>query len=296
MRQFRYNLDGSWLKGNTHTHSTISDGRKTIQELGDVYRQAGYDFLCLTDHWVPAHMAPAPAENGLLWISGVELNGEDARGVTYHYVALGDFQGVDSSLSLEMALETVRAQGAFMILAHPFWMGLTFADSERFPVDAVEIYNHVCWRENGKGDGLVFWQHLLGVNPKTLAIACDDTHFILEPAAWQGGWLMVNARECTQPAILTALRAGQYYSSCGPSFKSIVYENERIVVQTSPVQFMRLVGPAFRGRSVGAADGQALTTASFEVPADWAYAYLEIEDHQRGRAWTNTLFLPDEST
>lgn len=294
MPQFRYNLEGRWYRGNTHLHSTASDGRKTIPELGALYRGAGYDFLCLTDHWAPSHNEPYQTGDGLLWINGVELNNEDSRGVEFHLVALGDLTGIDGSLTLEQAVESVRAQGAFLILAHPFWMGINFEDSERFNVDAVEIYNHICWRENGKGEGLVFWQHLLGANPRMLAIACDDAHFIHEPPAWQGGWLMVNASECTRGAILAALRAGHYYASCGPRFERITYQGGRVAVETSPVQIIRLVGPGYRGRSQGAPVRGALTSASFEVPQDWAYAYLEIEDERRGRAWTNTLFLPEE--
>lgn len=291
MSQFRYALNGNWYKGNTHLHSLASDGRKTVSELEGLYRRAGYDFLCLTDHWSASRIEPGQSENGLLWINGVELDGEDAHGVTFHFVALGDFQDLDRSHSLKAGIETVRQQGAFLILAHPFWMGISFEDSERFPVDAVEIYNHICWRENGKGDGMVFWQHLLSRDPNTLGIACDDAHFIHEPPAWNGGWLMVNAGECTRPAILAALRAGQFYSSCGPDFKRIDLVENTIQVETSPVEFVRLVGPAHRGRSLGAASGEAITSASFEVPADWEYAYLEIEDNQRRRAWTNTLFV-----
>jgi hypothetical protein len=290
MPRFRYQLDGKWYKGNTHTHSLESDGSKTTQELGLLYRRAGYDFLCLTDHWVASQMEPAFTEDGLLWINGVELHGEDAAGTMYHYVALGDFSHFDRHSTLEESLEAVRAQDGFLILAHPFWMGLNFEQSWRYPVDAVEVYNHLCWRENGKGDSLVFWHQMLEGQGKALAIACDDAHFLYEPPAWRGGWLMVNAFHCTRSAILNALRAGRYYSSCGPVFSRISYLNDVLHVETSPVRMIRLVGPATHGRAVSAQEGQTITSATFELPGDWPYAYLEIEDNQRRRAWTNTLF------
>jgi len=290
MLRFRYTQPGHWYKGNTHLHSIVSDGRKTALELGTLYRQAGYDFLCLTDHWVSSRCNPALTQEGLLWINGVELNGEDSRGIEYHYVALGDFHGIDKTLTLEQALESVQQQGAFLILAHPFWMGLNFEDSERFSIQAVELYNHICQWENGKGDGLVFWQHLLSRDTNTLGIACDDAHFHREPDVWQGGWLMVNAQECTQPAILAALRTGAYYSSCGPDFKRIALRGNKVEIDTSPVKTIRLVGPAHRARTLGVAEGQVLESVSFEIPEAWAYVYIEIEDHHRRRAWTNTLF------
>ena len=40
-----------WYKGNLHTHSTNSDGRLSPEEVIGLYREEGYDFLALTDHW-----------------------------------------------------------------------------------------------------------------------------------------------------------------------------------------------------------------------------------------------------
>ena len=39
-----------WLKGNTHTHTTESDGDSAPEVVIDWYRSHGYDFLVLSDH------------------------------------------------------------------------------------------------------------------------------------------------------------------------------------------------------------------------------------------------------
>ena len=39
-----------WYKGNTHTHTTMSDGDSTPGLVARWYRNNGYDFLFLTDH------------------------------------------------------------------------------------------------------------------------------------------------------------------------------------------------------------------------------------------------------
>ena len=36
-----------WFRGNLHTHSTVSDGLKTPDEVIRIYRNEGYDFLAL---------------------------------------------------------------------------------------------------------------------------------------------------------------------------------------------------------------------------------------------------------
>ena len=40
------------VKVGLHTHTTLSDGRKSPQEVMQIYADAGYDYLALTDHWV----------------------------------------------------------------------------------------------------------------------------------------------------------------------------------------------------------------------------------------------------
>ena len=40
----------AWLKGNTHTHTTESDGDSPPEVVARWYRDHGYDFLVLSDH------------------------------------------------------------------------------------------------------------------------------------------------------------------------------------------------------------------------------------------------------
>ena len=41
---------GNWHKGNTHSHSTVSDGRMPLDERFAQFREGGYGFLVITDH------------------------------------------------------------------------------------------------------------------------------------------------------------------------------------------------------------------------------------------------------
>lgn len=43
---------GKFYKGNLHTHTTRSDGSGEPWEVAERYRQEGYSFLAITDHWV----------------------------------------------------------------------------------------------------------------------------------------------------------------------------------------------------------------------------------------------------
>ena len=38
-----------YFKANLHTHSTISDGKLSREEVKEAYKALGYQILCLTD-------------------------------------------------------------------------------------------------------------------------------------------------------------------------------------------------------------------------------------------------------
>jgi hypothetical protein len=105
---------------------------------------------------------------------------------------------------------------------------------------------------------------------------------------------VANAPELTTGAITEAIRKGNYYSSCGPEFHRIEFDGAQVSFTTSPVQFVRLAGPGFVGKRHGSFGDERITEGAFSVPPEWDYAYVEIEDSQGRRAWTNTLFTPDE--
>ncbi len=67
-------------------------------------------------------------------------------------------------------------------------------------------------------------------------------------------------------------------------------DGAELQMTTSPIRFLRLVGPGSRGNRLGSFDGPLLTSASLPIPQDWSYAYVEIEDETGRRAWTNNLF------
>jgi len=289
-QSFRYSTAGLWLKGNTHIHTPASDGGTPPDEVARMYCGAGYDFLFRTDHWAAPEWDQLADPAPILWLSGVELDGADATGSYYHVVCLGALRGITREVGFIPALKSAREQGAIVVLAHPYWTGNSLEDALRLDFDGVEIYNHLCRWLNGKSDSGTHWDAMLKAKPGTIAFASDDAHLRPEHPGWNGGWIMVNAPDCTAASIMGAIRRGNFYSSCGPDFHAIEFDGTSVRVRTSPVQFVRIVGPGNLGERLGSFNGSLMTEASMPVPADWTYAYLEIEDAQGRRAWTNGLF------
>ncbi len=290
-KTFRYRETGQWFKGNTHIHTIASDGGKTAGEAADIYAAAGYDFIFITDHGVCLNTAVSCPDPPLKLFNGIELDGEDEQGSYYHVVCLGTVVGITGKYKLEDAMKQAREQGALLILAHPRWCGNSMDEAKRHGFDGVEIYNHVCHWLNGKSDGLTYWDAMLDINPGTHAFAADDAHLLPEHPGFDGGWIVVNGADLSEKSILKAIREGRFYSSCGPEFISINLRGNLLDVETTPVKFIRLAGPGNKGWRSGSYTGELITDASIKIPEDWDYMYLEIEDEQGKRAWSNTLFV-----
>lgn len=292
MSAFRYKgCDGPWLKGNTHIHSTASDGGRNLDEIAALYHGAGYDFIFMTDHWVCSNAAAHPRPLPLLVLDGVELDGMDGTDSMFHVVCLGTFTGLTREMGLDACIQRAHEQGGIVVLAHPYWSGNTIEDCSRYPFDGVEVYNHVCQFLNGKGTGGYHWDSLLARGRSILGFAADDAHLRPEYPGWNGGWIRLSATERSGPAIFQAVRAGRYYFSNGPEIHSISLAGNRLKVRSSPVRFARLIGENWRGQRLGSYDGARLGESAFVLPSDYRYLRLEIEDERGGRAWTNTLFV-----
>jgi hypothetical protein len=291
MGNFRYETSGRWYKGNTHIHSVVSDGGLNFSQLADLYAGAGFDFLFRTDHWIASDAEADRIEYPLLWLDGIELDGDDERGFYFHIACLGSIKGINRGMGLEEALRMVHAQDGLIILAHPHWTGNQLEEALRLPLDGVEVYNNVCQNMNGKGYAGPIWDGLLDAHPHLLAFASDDAHIHPEEPGWNGGWIVANAAECTRPALIQAIRTGNYYSSTGPDFKAIEFQDGRVQVSTSAVKYIRLVGPGYRCQKVIDTHGCGLSEAEFKIPQDWKTVYIQIEDDVRRLAWTNPLFF-----
>lgn len=71
MRKYLLTESGCFYKANLHTHSTISDGELTPQEIKELYKANGYSIIAYTDHdiFIPHHEL---TDDTFLALSGFE--------------------------------------------------------------------------------------------------------------------------------------------------------------------------------------------------------------------------------
>ena len=293
---------GRFYRGNVHTHSTRSDGIRSPEEVCRFYREAGYDFLCLSDHFLSRYGFPITdtrpeRTNSFTTVLGAEVHaGLNSQNEVWHILAVGlpeDFAPTDAAESGEALAARAKAAGAFVGIAHPQWSSLTIEDGRAMAphAHAVEIWNTSSALETGRGDGIALLDALLNEGHGHLTgYATDDAHF--KSADHGIGWMMVQAEANEPEALVAAMKAGTYYSSTGPTLEMVALDGDAIVVDCSEVSALAIVGRGCRAATVGGHPGAAITTGRLPVAAfagDWCRV-LAI-GHGGATAWTNPIFL-----
>lgn len=296
-----FDRPGRFLRGNLHTHSTLSDGHLSPEEVCTLYRRAGYDFLALTDHFMERYGYPISdtrrfRTEGFSTVLGAELHtGKAELGQLWHILAVGlplDFApNLPDETGPQIAARALAA-GAYVAAAHPAWYGLTEADVTSLgPIHAVEIYNGTAADHNDKPDSLYMLDLLLMRGRRYLACATDDAHFNPDRHDHLRGWVWVKSERNEPDAILDALKSGAYYSSTGPQIHDIqLLPGRKIAIRCSPAE--RILVTGFGAQAV-TAWGNGITSAELSLDnlANSNFLRVTARDSRGGRAWSNPVWL-----
>ncbi len=282
--------DDRWYRGNLHTHTTVSDGRRTPEETIAAYRAKGYDFLAITDHRI---FGAGREEPDFVLIPGAEydLNDFDRR-EAFHILGLGIRENVTTRNDLppQQLIDGIRAAGGMAVLAHPGWSLLEHASAQALTgYEAMEIYNGVSEFYSGRGYYGDFVDTLASKGRVYPLLANDDTHFY--ELDFASGWTMLQTDSFTISGILDSLRAGRYYSTQGPEIHQITLEDGRLTVETSPLTEICFYSDAFyaEGRVVRAQEGETLTTASYQFGPLDHWVRIEGRDASGKRCFSNYI-------
>lgn len=296
---------GRFWRGNLHTHSNRSDGILSPAEVCRRYQAEGYDFICLSDHFIGLFDYPITdtvpfRQDGFTTLLGAEMHSGPMRnGELWHILAVGlptDFTPPDApDFTAKAGQETgpdlarrCAEAGAFVSVVHPQWSGMTLEDA--LSIDAahcVEIYNHGCAIGCDRPDGWHTLDLMLSAGRRLTAIATDDAHFN-EPDHF-GGWVMVKSEENTPDALLTALKAGMFYSSQGPELRGIELDGNNLTVRCTAVTTVIVQG---QGTATQAIHGASITQAQFKLArvADSPWLRVTVIDRAERRAWSNPIW------
>lgn len=294
-----FKVEGDWFKGNIHTHSVASDGTRTPEELVEMYLEAGYDFLSITDHGIVLDICGLDGK-GLLLIPGGEMCiGKSEAGQFYHILAFGvketmPFKDFDYDLDAQEVIDHINEVGGIPIIAHPYWSGLNHGDMIKIcGYHGVEIYNTSCAYERNTGLSASHIDGLIAAGLEPFIYAVDDQHAAGRaqvPIDACGAWISVKAESLSVEHIMEAVKKGHFYSSTGPEIKDISIDDDGVIsVECSPVKYISFVSTPSLGMKFHA-EGEPLTHAVYPGRPGETYVRVEVTDYEGRTAWSNPIY------
>jgi hypothetical protein len=282
-----YAVPGAYHKAQLHCHTRRSDGRWEPEEVARRYRDAGYAFVCFTDH---DRLTRCDDLNTATFLALPGVEETLVRGVW----PLGPHLGrllVDDVLAAGSAQERITrtlAAGGVPVLHHPSWPGnlWTGAWPRRVVTTLrgpflVEIWNP---HSDSKEDARRWTAAVLAAGPgvRIGAVAGDDCH---HEGQFDRAWVMVKVARVDRAALRAALLHGAIVASTG-----LVAEfgaRDGAITVTSDGDDVQVVDAAGRQRAV-------LPPAGLYAPAGDEQCVRFICRAGPRRAWSQAFWiLPD---
>ncbi|MBN1352980.1 PHP domain-containing protein [candidate division KSB1 bacterium] len=284
-----FNAPGFWIKAGFHCHTLNSDGGMTPEATVKKYRQLGYHCLGITDH---RQVTPIESfsDDTFIGINSIENGGTpDVIGVAATEPAAVNLPFIDR-------VDHLAEQGAFTIAAHPTYCAVTPDVYLSVPnLMAMEIYNAYCNEAYANGIATELWDMVLGQGKRIWGVAGDDAHLNRKKRYYSDtgkAWLAIWTESFSRNGILTALKTGSFYSTCGPTFQVILVEKSYIRISCSPVCEVRWRTFGNVGFVDYAPHNQWLVES--QLP-EWfepnIFVRIELVDHDGKHAWSNPIFL-----
>ncbi len=303
MRNFPFDQPGHYYRGNIHSHSTRSDGLLSPADVVQAYRERGYDFIAITDHFLGRYGHPITEtacyrSSTFTTLLGAEMHVRGLEnGIIWDLLAIGlplDFAPqADDETDVALA-RRAQAAGAFVAIPHPAWNGVVHSDGLRLieAVDAIEIHNEGHTLDSDRGSGWFLADSLATAGRRRFStFAADDAHFKTDRFDRFGGWINVRAESLDPESLLAAMKAGHYYASTGATIRNVEITNTEIIVETDPAIGIMLGGAGTVRQYVR---GDGLTRAAFQrsmfQPAFFRVIVIRADGK---KAWSSPIWLDE---
>jgi hypothetical protein len=275
-----------WYRGNTHTHARFSDENDTndVPEIASWYRDAGYNFLVLSEHndhlkskkiFSHDELSQPPS---FIMINGLELSN------SRHHLAFGIKNYIGDETSLQDGVTKTLAAGGIPILNHPQSKVVKAAD-----FIATKGLNHMEILNGGRPDQTkaseLLWDSILSAPDGRIvfAVAADDNHYSKENVG--RGWVMVKSPRLTSYDILDNFRKGNYYATNGVILDNYTVDKKKITVNSVNGDTVEFIGKL--GTVLKTVPGK---TGEYNISGDELYVRVRVKGRDGLYAWTQPLF------
>ena len=301
-----------WFKGNTHAHTTGSDGDSPPEVVASWYKSHGYHFLVLSDHNVftdPATLSGL-VDSTFLLIGGEEVTSQfQLRPIHVNGLALTRLVAprTDSTLAgtIQANVNAVREAAGVPHINHPnFRWAFGLTELLRVRNDSLlEIYNGHPQVHNEGGDGIpgmeAVWDALLSAGKRIYGIAVDDAHhfqgeFTRSRANPGRGWIAIAAPRLEAAGLMRSLERGLFYASSGVVLDSVTVTESELEIRIRPEADFRYTTTFIGdGGRVLARVGGLSPRFSLRGPGtrDVTYVRARVEDSGGAVAWVQPAFV-----
>jgi hypothetical protein len=272
-------------KGQLHCHSTNSDGTQTPAQLVTDYKNAGFEFISITDHDV---LTADPGVGGITFIPGVEETAQTYGHIGHlnatSQVALPDAQNVIDAILAD--------SDGVAILNHPNYATDPWTDQELesvFGHYGIEIWNA---QVNPNENAEVKWDTLLTKYHKVFGFATDDCHNTGTAARFNRGSIHVFADSNTAVSVMDAIRRGNFYAThtvvggTEIGITNVVVDQLTITIVISAPGTIEFIGAG----GVVLQTNAPVSTASYVVTGEEIYVRIRVTVGT-DQAWTNPIYV-----
>ena len=204
------------VKGAIHIHSLYSyDGKKNMEEIKNIYKNKGYNFIILTEHAEKLEddkfklfisECKSLSEDNFVIISGLEFR----CGNGLEILGLNIFKKLDV-LEQNKLIKLIREMGGLAILAHPHKYNFNLDRTILKKLNGVEIWNYLY---DGKYapriSSIDLLKSLRKINKNIFAYAGVDFHNVVHTTELIH-YVIVNKMNSKE--IINSLRLGEFYIS-----------------------------------------------------------------------------------
>ncbi|MDO9575849.1 MAG: CehA/McbA family metallohydrolase [bacterium] len=297
------------LIGDTHSHSTFSDGFNTIREMKDMADASGLDFIFITDHRTLLHKRYCN-ENGLWW-------GQEPP-TAYHDIGLlcpkKLFKPDNKSISEEF--QYAQSIASFVFIPHPaqYWTANATIDSlwslgEKFTIEILNGYNKLSTAYDRFSEETIHvWDQLLQAGKKISVLGASDAHHVYSVGtAWTG----VFCNQLERKEVIQALEKGHSFASEAPFVwlecdHSIMGDDVRrpigskinicfTAVDSAGLNSVTLVKDGEIVKKIKAEDAPRVTGVYEHTVKERSYFRLECVANDQRRAFSSPLYIIGES-
>ena len=319
--------DLNYYKANLHSHSTLSNGRVTPEEMKAAYKAKGYSVLAITDHnvFIPHNDLTEP---DFLMLNGIEYNvdSQDGSKRTCHFCAIAgdpetvlqplyhrskyvwaggvaarahirfdeslpDYERIYSHACVNEMIRTCRDAGFFITYNHPSWSLEHYPEYMGYEgMHAMEIVNHTCVRLGYPDSAEAVLDDMLTSDKRLACVATDDNHTADYDAF--GAYTMIGAEALNYESIMRALFSGCCYASTGAQISAIYVEDGMVHIEVPEAKEIRVfTGFRCAYRAVGTREAP-VTHMELALPDKRSkYFRAVVSDFEGNKAYSCAYFF-----